>query len=310
MIARSPVRALLRGLVVLLGILVGGPFSAWAQVAPTSSPAIPASDLAPLPEDMITTPDTLASLRAKPPSPPPARAKGLSRFPVWFTPSSARSIHGVSVGPVLSWPDANRWKKINGVGISFIGFGAAPTLFYGPLTALLPTKQLGLLSDRDHDGTMEVWGGDIDTLNAQKQSGVDAFGGNDQFGTVVNGLLLSPGGALARSVRGVAVSGLIGGLKRSTGLAVNALWSTSGRHRGVIAGTYTNLGTGHGLAAGGSVLSVEMTGAQIAALNQAARLRGVQVGLYNFSGDLQGVQIGLLNRTPERTLPFLNWNFN
>jgi hypothetical protein len=53
-----------------------------------------------------------------------------------------------------------------------------------------------------------------------------------------------------------------------------------------------------------------MTGVQVAVLNQSARLRGVQVGLYNFSGDLQGIQIGLVNRTPERTLPLLNWGFD
>jgi len=212
---------------------------------------------------------------------------------------------------VLSWPGANRWKKINGVGVSFIGIGAAPALFYGPGALLMPFDQIGFLSDSDQDGILTVSGpSDLDTLRVEEMPSLGGPARGSEFGTIVNGLLLSPGGAPAHHVRGVSLSAYLGGASRTDGVVVNGVWALSGRHRGLLISTVANVGRGYGLVAGGSALSIKMTGVQVAVLNQSARLRGVQVGLYNFSGDLQGIQIGLVNRTPERTLPLLNWGFD
>lgn len=311
MIDSFPVRVLLGRLVLLLGSACGCLHGAHAQVEPGSAHRVASEAPRALSADFPKVPDSLASLDRSSIDLPPTRAAGPARSPLWVTPSGARSIHGLSVGPVLSWPGANRWKKVNGVGVSFIGFGAAPVLFYGPGALIMPLDQIGFLSDRDQDGILTVSGSaDFDTLRVGEMS---SFGGparGGEFGTVVNGLLLSPGGAPARHVRGVSLSAYLGGAGRTDGVVVNGIWSISGEHRGLLVGTVANVGRGYGLVAGGSALSIEMTGVQVAVLNQSGRMRGVQVGLYNFSGDLQGFQIGLVNRTPERTLPLLNWSFD
>lgn len=311
MINSAPVRILLGCLIPLLVIAWGGLHGAHAQVGPGSERKIPAEAPRVLPADFPKLPDSLASPDRSSIDLPPVRATGPARSPLWVTPSGARSIHGLSVGPVLSWPGANRWKKVNGVGVSFIGFGAAPVLFYGPGALLMPLDQIGFLSDGDQDGILTVSGPtDIDTLRVGEMSSLGGPARSSELRTVVNGLLLSPGGAPAHHVRGVSLSAYLGGAGRTDGVVVNGVWSISGEHRGLLVGTVANVGRGYGLVAGGSALSIEMTGVQVAVLNQSARLRGVQVGLYNFSGDLEGIQIGLVNRTPERTLPFFNWGFD
>ena len=311
MIDSISVRVLLGRLVLLLVTAGGGLHGAHAQVEPASERRAPPEAPIVRPADAPKIPDSLASLDRSSIDLPPARATGPARSPLWFTPSGARSIHGLSVGPVLSWPGANRWKTVNGVGVSVLGVGAAPVLFYGPGALVMPLDQIGFLRDRDQDGILTVSGpADFDTLRVGDTT---SFGGpvrDDAFETVVNGLLLSPGGAPAQHVRGVSISGYLGAAGRTDGVVVNGVWSISGEHRGLLVGTVANVGRGYGLVAGGSALSIEMTGVQVAALNHSGRLRGVQIGLYNFSGDLQGLQIGLVNRTPERTLPLLNWGFD
>ena len=311
MIDSVPVRVLLGCWVLLLVTAGGGLHGAHAQVEPASERRAPPEAPSVLPAHAPKVPDSLASPDRSTIDLPPTRATGPARSPLWVTPSGARSIHGLSVGPVLSWPGANRWKKVNGVGVSFIGVGAAPVLFYGPGALLLPLDQIGFLRDRDQDGILTVSGpADFDTLRVGEPSSLGGPARGGEFGTVVNGLLLSPGGAPAHHVRGVSLSAYLGGASRTDGVVVNGIWSISGEHRGLLVGTVANVGRGYGLVAGGSALSIEMTGVQVAVLNQSGRLRGVQIGLYNFSGDLQGLQIGLVNRTPERTLPLLNWSFD
>lgn len=293
---------LLALLVVLFAVAGGTAPCSEAQERESEVPVQP-----PVSVDSIAVPDTLSGQTAVGGDLPVRRASGNPRFPVWFTPSAARSIHGMSVGPVLSWPEAHRWTAVNGVGVSALGFGTFPVLFYGPAVVVMPLEEFAFLDDYDGDGTLEGYQSDGDTIAVKKPP---ALAERSEFGTVVNGLLLSPGGDLAHHIRGLSVSGLIAGAARTDGVIVNGVWTMSGRHNGLLVGAFANVGRGRGVVAGGSALSVEMTGVQVAAVNQAVRMEGLQVGLYNFAGDLAGIQIGLLNRTSERTLPLLNWGID
>lgn len=292
---------LLVSLVALFLVLGAVPCSK-AQEPETAAPVQP-----PTSADSIAVPDTLPAQASFEGDGPVRRASGAPRFPVWFTPSRARSIHGMSVGPVLSWPEARRWKAVNGIGVSAPGFGTFPVLFYGPGVVAMPLEEFAFLDDYDGDGTLEGYRPDGDTL-AVKETPAPAE--RREVGTVVNGVLLSPGGDLAHHIRGVSVSGIIAGAARTDGVIVNGVWAVSGRHNGLLVGAFANVERGRGVVAGGSALSMEMTGVQVAAVNQTVRMEGLQIGLYNFSGELEGIQIGLLNHTPERMLPLLNWGGN
>ncbi len=50
-------------------------------------------------------------------------------------------------------------------------------------------------------------------------------------------------------------------------------------------------------------------GIQIAAINEAYKMKGLQLGIINRSKETKGIQIGFWNVNERRKLPLINWNF-
>jgi hypothetical protein len=234
------------------------------------------------------------SLQVRYPDRPPyqlvVRDYGSPVYGVGYLPSGARSVHGVGIGLIASWPlmDDRTWQQVNGLGVSVIGGGFLATILLGPLTPLLA---FDFITGRRHDGCRPVDRG--------------AFPG----GFAVNGLLVSGGGAITRQVNGVSLSPYAGMAERMNGVLVSPLMTVTGTHKGLVVGGFTFATCAHGLTVGAVTTASGLSGVQIGVFNQTAETRGLQIGIYNYSTDLRGIQIGLLNRSSKRILPFINWGF-
>ena len=234
------------------------------------------------------------SLQVRYPDRPPyqlvIRDYGPPAYGVGYLPSGARSVHGVGLGLIASWPlmDDRTWQQVNGLGVSVFGGGFLTTILLGPLTPLIAFK---FITGKTHDGCRPLRQG--------------AFPG----GFAVNGLLVSGGGAITRQVNGVSLSPYTGMAERVNGVLVSGLMTVTGTHKGLVVGGFTFAECARGLTVGAVTTSSGMSGVQIGAFNQTAETRGLQIGIYNYSTDLKGIQIGLLNRSSKRILPFINWGF-
>ncbi len=208
----------------------------------------------------------------------------------WFVPScKVERINGLALGAWTGCMNKGAPQQvINGLDVE-IGLG-----FLMPLAGFCEGCSNGFFNN----GSEQV---EVDTLPI--------------FRTVVNGMVLSPGGVFDETIKvnGINISGIstmtgevngitIGGFFRNMNHFVNG--ASIG---GVLLGESIQI---NGLQLG--VIGTDtkrMRGLQISLFTRAKYLKGVQIGLVNKSQKMKGVQIGLWNKSDKRALPFLNFQF-
>lgn len=134
------------------------------------------------------------------------------------------------------------------------------------------------------------------------------------FRTVINGMVLSPGGIFGETVKvnGINISGVTTMTGEVNGITIGGFLGNMNRFvNGVSIGGLGNESIQtNGLQIACTVaITKRMRGLQISLYNRAKNLKGLQIGFVNKSQKMKGVQIGLWNKSDKRALPFLNFQF-
>jgi hypothetical protein len=183
----------------------------------------------------------------------PAARPGKQRYVLWFTPSMASHIHGVSIGPIGSEHLCSRSapQVSNGVNAQFIGVGFFLLIGPGELGSGRQFEQLRT----DTTGVM------LDSLLAAA---------GNTFAVTHNGIQVSPLGTFTPRINGVSVSLISSRHEQLNGIAVNPLWTHVLDQRGISIGALNT--------------ALRTRGLQVGIFNRTHELRGLQFGLWNRNG--------------------------
>ncbi len=195
-----------------------------------------------------------------------------TRNGIWVTPTKAKKINGLAVGPFQSDIFFDKPQPINGLAIRFIGLGIlVPLIPEAPMVHYYESKSPDTLITATY----------LDSLK------------NLSKDLKINGLALSLSGDLNGYVNGVSISAFCGFSGVTNGLVANPLFTCSSIVNGVTIGAIN--------------YALIVKGVQLGIFNQSVTVKGIQIGLVNKTSGKGGLQIGLWNKNQKRALPIINW---
>jgi len=229
------------------------------------------------------------------------------RFPVWYNPSDATDIYGVSLGLFVH---KDKKQTINGVNLTLTG-----------------NEYFRKDNFNDVNGiNFSVWHTGISNLNGISISiNTDIIETNGiQIGLFnSNRPQMRQGEPEIIPIYGKVTSFKLGKSKLN-GIQIgftNQIFNLKGIQVG--ASNFSDNGKGVQIAL--INFGIDFYGTQMSILNIArdrfhgcqfgvynsgrTKMNGLQFGLFNYSAKLNGVQIGLINWTDENWMPIINWNF-
>lgn len=174
------------------------------------------------------------------------RKTGKTHNVVWFTPSKAGKINGITVGPLESTIFDSLDQTINGITVIGAGMGILV-----PMTSRDPVDEF-FVKDKTDD---------------QLKKSIDSFISFYSHKIKHNGIVLSTFGIITGHVNGISISCFSGVTGRVNGIVINPMINFAYEVRGI--------------SIGGLNSSVKVTGIQIGIFNKAAFLKGLQIGIWN-----------------------------
>ena len=174
----------------------------------------------------------------------------VKRWPIWFTPSKADVINGITLSPIESTYFFNdKPQKCNGLVIHGIGIMLLALIAPGDPNEMFVRSHKQLSED-------ELLAAKIADDRDSSNSGIDC-----------NGLLISGTGTITKTCNGVNISAWCGRNLFSNGIFINAFLNWNYHLKGMAAGIVNS--------------SFDVRGVQIGLTNYTHNLKGFQIGLWN-----------------------------
>ncbi len=176
--------------------------------------------------------------------------KKVKRWPIWFTPSKADVINGITISPLESFYFFKKKpQQLNGLVIHAVG-----TMLLGPLIPGDPNVRIV----KDNPELSEE---ELVSAKLREDTTITS-------GASCNGVLISVSGTITKTFNGVNISPFCARNIFSNGFFLNAFYNFNHHLKGVaVAALYNS--------------SFEVRGVQIGLFNYTHKLEGMQIGLWN-----------------------------